>query len=893
MKTKTPLFTFVVFITILVVAILSTRVTGQTITPQLRLHRGVFDAQEPNAPTWGPDTPAPGPYAIIQFRGPISHAHKNRLEQTGVTILEYLPDYAYLVRGTAVQLDAAAALPPVYGRTPFTLADKLAPALLRAVDQGAAIGPVRITGWPDDSGQLALALTTLPFDHTRPLTQAQLLQIAELTAVRWIEPYSQPRLLNDYGRNIMDVNTVWQTTPLYGDGQILAIADSGLDTGNQATLSPDFAGRVIATFPLAPGGDWADQHGHGTHVAGSAAGAGIQSGATPGNYTASFAGVAPEANLVIQGFEVDSNGAIIGIPEDYYTLFDQAYGSGARLHSNSWGDVTGPVTDTEAMFGGYPYGAQRTDQFLWDHPDMTIFAAAGNSGADGVPGVFGFCTGGDGVVDLDSLLSPATAKNVITVGASESDKNEGPLQGVPWLLISFCFATQPIAGDINANNINGMAAFSSRGPADDGRSKPDITAPGVNIVSNRSHAPGAGTLWGAHTNPDYVYSGGTSMATPLTAGMGTLAREWLTDQGAANPSAALVKATLLNTTEDMAPGQYGTGATQEIPFTRPNSVAGWGRASLGFVSPPPNHTLWFDDHTTGLNTGQSVNYNHTAERPLQVITNTQPLRIMLVWTDPPASLSAAAQLVNDLDLVVTGPGGATYYGNNIPTGDRLNNVEGIIIDNPPIGIYQISVNAFNVPIASQPYALVVAGPLTAGGMSTSTPTYTPTPSNTPTHTPIATHTPTFTPTPTGTPTPTNTATSSTTPTVTPTPTNSATPSNTPTGTLTPTITNTPPPGASLTPTPTNTVPPTSTPTFTPTWTPTPTETWTPTPTPTGSLPPPPTQTFTPTPSATPANTSTPTPIGTATPTVTASAIPTATPPPPSFWIYLPIVIKEE
>lgn len=861
MKNKSSLFIFAVLTTVLVVAVLSTRVAGQTVTPQLRLHRGVFDAQDATAQTLGPDTPAPGPYAIIQFRGPITPAHKNGLAQTGVTILEYLPDYAYLVRGAEHQLQAAAALPHVYGRTPFTLADKLAPALLRAVERGTAVGPVRLTGWPDDSGQLASALVTLSFDTTKPLTAAQLLQIAELTAVRWIEPYTQPRLLNDYGRAIMDVNHVWQTTPLYGNGQILAIADSGLDTGSQGTLSPDFAGRVIATFPLAPGGDWADQHGHGTHVAGSAAGSGMQSGASPGNYAASFAGVAPEASLVIQGFEVDVSGAIIGIPDDYSLLFDQAYTSGARLHSNSWGDITGPVTDTAAMYGGYPYGAQRTDDFIWNHPDMTIFAAAGNSGVDGVPGVFGFCTGGDGVVDPDSLLSPGTAKNVITVGASESNKNEGPLQGTIWFLLSFCFSTPPIITDVIADNINGMAAFSSRGPTDDGRAKPDIVAPGTNIVSNRSHDPAAGVLWAAHqTNTNYVYSGGTSMATPLTAGMGTLAREWLTGQGAANPSAALVKATLLNTTEDMAPGQYGTGATQEIPYNRPNNVAGWGRASLGFVSPPPNYTLWFDDHTTGLTTGQSVNYSHTAERPLQVLTDTQPLRIMLVWTDPPASLSAAAQLVNDLDLVVTGPGG-TYYGNNIPTGDRLNNVEGIILNNPPVGEYQVSVTAFNVPIGSQPYALVVAGPLNDSTLPTPTPTNTPTPSNTPTatFTPTPSNTPTFTPTPT----------------------------QTPTWTPTPTLTNTPPPGATLTWTPTWTP--------TPTNTPTPTETFTPTATGTPTWTPTPTNTPTPTPTETPtgSHTPTPTPTGTAVPTATTSATPTATQPAPSFRIYLPVVLKEE
>jgi hypothetical protein len=83
---------------------------------------------------------------------------------------------------------------------------------------------------------------------------------------------------------------------------------------------------------------------------------------------------------------------------------------------------------------------------------------------------------------------------------------------------------------------------------------------------------------------------------------------------------------------------------------------------------------------------------------------------MLAWTDPPASLSASAQLVNDLDLTVIGPGGA-YYGNGITTGDRVNNVEGVVIQNPPTGAYTVQVRAFNAPIAVQPYALTVGGPI--------------------------------------------------------------------------------------------------------------------------------------------------------------------------------------
>jgi serine protease AprX len=689
-----------------------------TPAPQLHLHRGTFDirAARQLAPTSATAAAAPGSYGIVQLYGPITPADRQALEQTGVRLLEYLPDYAYLVQGTDAQREAAARLPQVYAYTSFTLADKLAPALLRAVARGdTSTWQVRIISWQGEEGTLARKLETLGLGRQVAADASLLLQVSRLESVRWIEPVGHPRILNDRARSIMNVEPVWQDHQLLGAGQIVAVTDSGLDTGDLNTISPDFAGRIVATHIISAGGHWDDNHGHGTHVAGSIAGAGVQSGADPAqhDYVSSFAGVAPEASLAIQAFEAYPDGTVLGMPEDLYPLFAQVYTDGARLHSNSWGDYTGPTSDAEAAYGGYPYASQRTDEFVWDHPDSAIFFGAGNSGVDGTPGPLGLCTDGDGVIDPDSLLAPGTAKNVITVGATESDRSDGGLGAFPWLLINLCFTTQPIAIDTIANNPNGMAAFSSRGPADDGRTKPDIVAPGTNIVSNRSHVAGATTLWATHeTYPDhYVYSGGTSMATPLVAGMGALMREWLVSQGYANPSAAAIKAALLNTTKDIAPGQYGTSDAQEIPFDRPNSVAGWGRADLGFIAAPAPYTLWLDDHSAGVTTGQMVTYTHSFTHPLQVMTNTQPLRVMLTWTDPPASLSAATQLVNDLDLQVVGPGGTIYYGNAITSGDRINNVEGVVVHNPPLGRYEVMVQAFNVPIFGQPYALAVTGPL--------------------------------------------------------------------------------------------------------------------------------------------------------------------------------------
>ena len=690
-------------------------------TPLLRLHRDEFDAKAVDQQAAIASlAAAPGPYAIIQLHGPVTVADRVALEQTGLKLLEYLPDFAYLVQGTPDQLEAAACLPQVYARTSFTLADKLAPSLLQAVTRGDRdLGQLRVMRWPEGQGVSSQGLQTLEVQEQTIPQLTELLQLAAQDSVRWIEPVTQPRIFNDRARAIMQIEPAWQNRQLFGTGQVIAVADSGLDTGDLTTLSPDFAGRIVATQILSPVvSDWGDNFGHGTHVAGSVAGAGVQSGANPlqHQYTGSFAGIAPEAGLVIQAFDAAADGTVIGLDPDYYQLFAQAYGAGARLHTNSWGDPTGPENDPEAKYGGYPLGAQRTDQFVWEHPDMAIFFAAGNEGVDGtpfelIPGL-PICLDGNGVVDEDSLFYPATAKNVITVGAAESNRSNSGLGSLPWFALSLCFGSDPIAFDLIANNVNGMAAFSSRGPTDDGRVKPDIVAPGTNIVSNRSHYPGASTLWGAYeTNSNYAYSGGTSMATPLTAGAGVLVRQWLTGRGLTSPSAAAIKAVLLNTTRDIAPGQYGTGSTQEIPFDRPNSVSGWGRVDLGFIDAPPSYTLWVDDHTTGLVTEQVINYTHTATRSLDVTSSSQPLRVMLTWTDPPASLSAAVQLVNDLDLTVTGPDGDTYYGNNVASGDRTNNVEGVVINNPPVGQYQIQVSALNVPVASQPYALAVAGPL--------------------------------------------------------------------------------------------------------------------------------------------------------------------------------------
>ncbi|GAB4006025.1 hypothetical protein GCM10029992_55550 [Glycomyces albus] len=154
---------------------------------------------------------------------------------------------------------------------------------------------------------------------------------------------------------------------------------------------------------------------------------------------------------------------------------------------------------------------------MWDHPDMLILFAAGNSGAD---------ADADGTIDPDSMGAPGTAKNCLTVGASENDRpaESDPPPGVNKQWKDLRWPKLGPAGHVS-DDPGGMAAFSSRGPTDDLRVKPDLVAPGTNVLSLLSSVfpENDEPLWGrlpeGHPLRNrYCWSGGTSMSTPLAAG---------------------------------------------------------------------------------------------------------------------------------------------------------------------------------------------------------------------------------------------------------------------------------------------------------------------------------------------------------------------------------------
>lgn len=604
-------------------------------------------------------------YYILQFEDVVRPEQKAAVEALGVQLYGYLPDFAFIVRADSAALTAARSLPgvrwagmyqPAFRIEPHLLTDYVSSGrsdslkLMVSTFPGEDISPVvkQLESW---GGQILEASKSDQWEGRIKvqISAARIADIANVQAVEWVEQAPEWKLLNNIAADIMAVRPVWNNHGLYGSTQIVGISDTGLDQGSAlpANLHLDFQNggglsRVLQIIDRVGDGASDVNSGHGTHVAGSVLGNGARSGSTPSSHTypnTAYVGMAPEARLVFQAVENNTTGQLTGIPADLNALFAEAYNAGARIHTNSWGS---------AVSGVYDSSSQGVDQFSWANKDFAILFAAGNEGVD---------TNSNGVVDLTSLDSPGTAKNSITVGASES------IRPGMWGWNPTAFPVAPIRTDDAANNPNGMAAFSSRGYTLDGRVKPDIVAPGTGIASTRSSLA-TGTGWGS-INTYYMYMGGTSMATPLTAGAAALVREYFTKTHTFDASAALIKAALLNGATDIYPGQYGTGATQEITMTRPGPQEGWGRVNLETLLFPagPRRTWYWDTSPAyvrslnSLSTGQVATYTFS-------VTQSAPLSITLAWTDYPGTQGANGALVNDLDLKVVGPTGTAYYSNN-------------------------------------------------------------------------------------------------------------------------------------------------------------------------------------------------------------------------------------
>ncbi len=617
-------------------------------------------------------------YFIIQFDGPIKSSWKNDLTELGVEIFNYVPDYAFIIRMNPQQQQKVQSLNHVRWLGIYQPSYRISQSAIDKINIKDKVSVIPPTGDADNNdNETLLRVIVFPGENLSRIEaeinghqgvildkvttswktslkiripNSNLASLAEIPGIKWIEPQPRWKLHNNIATDIMAVRNPRDTHGLYGSGQTVGICDTGIDQGvtTPVNLHDDFedgsgSSRITQIFDVAGDGESSDVNsGHGTHVAGSVLGNGKLSGSNPATNSfpsSSFAGMAPKANLVFQACEDNTKGELV-LPTDLNDLFSQSDNAGADLHTNSWGG---------SAAGAYTAYSQDVDEYIWSNRDFLILFSAGNEGVD---------MDGDGVIDLYSLGAPATAKNCLTVGATENNRPSGAGLDRTWSEAwPSDFPAEPIASDHVSDNISGVAAFSSRGPVLDGRYKPDILGPGTNILSTKSSLS-TGSGWGAY-NDYYLYMGGTSMSTPLAAGAAALMREYLISKGKTNPSAALIKAALLNSAEDISPGQYGTGSTQEIPNSPvPNNVEGWGRLNLenGMYPPAPSAIEYYDENS--LNTGEFDEYS------VDIVSSSSPLKVNLVWIDYPGAPSVNGGLVNDLDLQVTTSSSAILYPDN-------------------------------------------------------------------------------------------------------------------------------------------------------------------------------------------------------------------------------------
>ena len=461
--------------------------------------------------------------------------------------------------------------------------------------------------------------------------------LVDLEQTIWVEP-ALPALetSNDSNRSNTQVDVVHEAPyGLDGDGVVVMVYDGGYaDAGHG-----DFGGRLTVR-------DSSGQSTHGTHVCGTVGGDGSASGGT-------HKGMAPASTIESYGFEQPgglSEGFLYTDPGDIEQDYADAINNwGAVVANNSIGTNTAPNGFPCEWTGDYGVTSNVIDSVVRGDlgGDIRIVWANGNE------------RGTTRCGDLyNTTAPPACAKNHITVGATNS-------------------------------NDDSITSFTSWGPSDDGRIKPDISAPGCQSGDDggvTSTFPGGG--YGTYC--------GTSMASPTVTGIAALVlQEWRNlHPGEPDLSNAGLKALLANSGADLGhPGpdcQYGFGtvrAKNAIDSLRVDGVI-----------------------------ESEVADGSTAEHLVIVTAGQESLRITLAWDDEPASPLPTAALVNDLDLVVSDPAGnvvdpwtidpanpglpATRSGR-----DRINNMEQVSVENPMPGAWRIQIIGHAVPVGPQAYGL--------------------------------------------------------------------------------------------------------------------------------------------------------------------------------------------
>ncbi|MFP4051009.1 MAG: PKD domain-containing protein [Thermoplasmata archaeon] len=605
---------------------------------------------------------------LLQFIGPVKQEWIDTVQKNEISIYENLGSNTYIVKGKLTDVNEISEklyVKDIYQYKPsFKISSELENTsekvelkldLIKQTGRFNLIKTMSMLG----GKVLSYNACNLNYDSaTVEISSSKIEYLARNPSV--VKIYEKPEytLHNELSSWVMQsydkedkTETVWDKGIL-GQNQVIGIADTGIDydhamfrNSSDEIGEPGPSHRKIVLYKEYADGSEADYSGHGTHVSGSAAGDWKNYGEPDG-----YDGMAPSAKIAF--FDV-GNGDSLDLPDDLTTMYQTQYDSGSRIFSNSWGSSS----------SSYTTDSENTDKFMWNHNDALILFANGNSGPD-----------------KKTVGSPATAKNIVSVG----------------------------------NSINGisedMAESSSHGPTDEGRLKPTISAPGTDIISADSDG-----------SPNSMNSGlmsmtGTSMATPIAAGLSAQIRQyytegWLnngekdTNQGI-DPSGSLMKATLINSAWNME-GDY-TGKSI------PSHGQGWGKLNL-------DRALYFKGDNRklsvlndGTENGNSLSNSGDCDEYSLFVEDEEDLKITLTWTDYPG-----AALQNDLNLVVEAPDGKQYIGNVFQNGhsvqggnaDNINVSEQVYLDVPQVqsGRYTIKVIGNTISESPQKYSLIATG----------------------------------------------------------------------------------------------------------------------------------------------------------------------------------------
>lgn len=684
-------------------------------------------------------------YFIVQFNGRINQADRNMLEGYGAKIYDYVPENALIVQMTENVLNN------VKQKNQIQYIDILQPAFRIDPD---IINRNHVL--LDNEENMKLFVILLDNDHIasfieklnnrnidfenedrffRIITDEYnfrdiAIDIANMPEVFWVERDYPAVLHNTWSRWINDTYMTdnmqatigrWYAQMslasaedslrlalyahgLYGEGQIVGVDDTGLDWDNEyfrdpsqsiyydkdkdlVCESPNYNHRKVVAYNAYI--DTFDNNisGHGTHTSGSVAGDSLNSNIPSATSLARGMGMAPLAQLAF--FDLENSSGNFLTPVNLELIYLWAYDAGARITSSSWG--TGPGGSSS-----YTSRSQQLDQIAWDNKDLLMFRSAGNSNTP------------DGSGNIDSVNAPATAKNIVTVGANESGGGTSSSWSNP--------------GSSSNNDPVDVAEFSSHGPTKEGMRKPELIASGGWYIWS---ADSDGDL--STDNGGITYMGGTSMSCPTAAGFAAIVREYFmkgfyptgaeTPSDSFTPSAALVKATLINSTRN-AGGFYSTDQLNHAGMQNaPSMGQGWGRITV-------SDALYFSGETRDMEIHDISPGFSTDGQYDEYTIKTGPdmgeyIKIVLVYTDYPGTVIANSVLVNDLDLTVIA-GANTYVGNVFGTETRSvtggdydsdNNTEVVWLDSLPNSIITVRVEAAEINNGPQPYALVITGDL--------------------------------------------------------------------------------------------------------------------------------------------------------------------------------------